>query len=326
MTLLHVKWFHDFSFLDSPLGFGDALTPLVVWMMLGGAIAIGSMVFVDGALSGSRIYSQITNWLEARKEHGPLVMRVGAGMTLLLSWQSDAILVPELAASAAWIGWLQFALTILLIFPRMTPVAGGGIAILWLIGLTDVGLFHMLDYVLFLGVAIYLVVSSSPVQWLKGIGIPALYVGLGFSLMWVALEKIVYPAWGTNILELNQSLTLGIPTDQFLIFVAVSELVLGFLLVIGLMGRPLGIAITLVLFSTAVTFGKTEVVGHTIIHAALIVFLLEGEGSFYKTPIDVHRKLSLRFAFASLNFVIVSAVMFAVYVAWSKLVFENAAV
>jgi len=73
------------------------------------------------------------------------------------------------------------------------------------------------------------------------------------------------------------------------------------------------------------TFGKTEVVGHTIIHAALIVFLLEGEGSFYKTPINVHRKLGLRFAFASLNFVIVSAVMLAIYVTWSKLVFENAA-
>jgi len=326
MTLLHVKWFHDFSFLESPLGFSDALTPLVVWMMIGGAIAIGSMVFIDGALSSSRIYGQITGWLEARKEHGPLVMRVGAGMTLLLSWQSDAILVPELAASAAWVGWLQFGLTILLIFPKMTPVAGVGIAALWLIGLTDVGLFHMLDYVLFLGVAIYLVVSSSSVQWVKGFGIPALYIGLGFSLMWVALEKIVYPAWGTNILELNQNLTLGIPTEQFLIFVAVSELLLGFLLVIGLMGRPLGIAITLVLFTTAVTFGKTEVVGHTIIHAALIVFLLEGEGSFYKTPINVHRKLGLRFAFASLNFVIVSAVMFAVYVTWSKLVFENTAV
>lgn len=318
-----MKWFHDFSFLDSPLGSGDALTPFVMWMMLGGAIGIGSLVFVDGALSSSSIYHRITDWLEARKEHGPLVMRVGAGMTLLLSWQSDAILVPELAASASWVGWLQFALTIVLIFPRLTPIAGLGILVLWVIALLDVGLFHMLDYVLFIGVAVYLAVSSSTSKWIKGFGIPALYVGLGFSLMWVALEKIIYPAWGTNILELNESLALGIPIDQFLIFVAVSELVLGFLLVIGLMGRPLGIAITLVLFTTALVFGKTEVVGHTIIHAALIVFLLEGEGSFYKTPIDVHRKLGLKFAFASLNFVIVSAVMFAVYVTWSKLVFEN---
>ena len=53
MTLIHVKWFHDFSFLDSTLSFGDALTPFVMWMMLGGAIRIGSLVFVDGALSSS---------------------------------------------------------------------------------------------------------------------------------------------------------------------------------------------------------------------------------------------------------------------------------
>ena len=325
MTLLHVKWFHDFSFLDSPLGFGESLTPFVMLMMLGGAIGIGMLVLVDGALSNSKIYRQITDWLEARKEHGPLVLRVGAGMTLLLSWQSDAILVPELTDSASWIGWLQFALTIVLIFPKMTPVAGIGILGLWLIGVIAFGLFHMLDYVLFVGGGVYLAVSTTSRQWVKGFGIPALYVGLGFSLMWVAFEKIVYPSWGTNILEINESLALGIPLDQFLIFIAVSELVLGFLLVIGLLGRPLGLAITLVLFTTALTFGKTEVVGHTIIHAALIVFLLEGEGSFYKTPINVHRKLGLRFAFASLNFVIVSAVMLAIYVTWSKLVFENAA-
>lgn len=324
MTLLHVKWFHEFSFSDSPLGFGEALTPFVAWMMVAGAISIGSLVFVDGALSNSRIYGQLTNWLEARKEHGPLVLRVGAGMTLLLSWQSDALLVPELSDSSAWIGWLQFALTIVLIFPKMSPVAGMGIIVLWLIGVRDFGLFHMLDYVLFIGVGVYLAVYAAPNLWIKGFGIPALYVGLGFSLMWVAFEKIVYPSWGTNILELNESLALGIPLDQFLIFVAVSELVLGFLLVIGLLGRPLGLAITLVLFTTALTFGKTEVVGHTIIHASLIVFLLEGEGSFYKTPINVHRKLALRFAFASLNFVIVSAALLAVYVTWSKLVFENA--
>jgi hypothetical protein len=95
-------------------------------------------------------------------------------------------------------------------------------------------------------------------------------------------------------------------------------------LVIGLMALLLGIAITLVLFTTALTFGKTGIVGHTIIHPALIVFLIQGESSFYKTPIDVHRKLGLRFPLVSLNFVIVSAVIFAVFVTWSRLVFENA--
>ena len=119
-------------------------------------------------------------------------------------------------------------------------------------------------------------------------------------------------------------LALGIPLDTFLIMIAVSELALGFLLVIGLLGRPLGLVITLVIFTTALSFGKTEVVGHTIIHAALIVFLLEGAGNYYRAPIDIHRKLRLRVAFASVNFVGVAVVIFSAYVYWSRLTFERA--
>jgi hypothetical protein len=324
MGLAHVKWFHDFSFLDSPLGFSDALTPLVAWLMLAMTVGIGSLVLLDSVLSRSDMYHRLTGWFESRKEHAPLVIRVGAGMTLLLSWQADAILVPELAVSSDWVGWFQFALALVLIFPKMAPAAGVGIFILWLIALRDYGLFHMLDYLLFVGVAVYLAVSSSANKWIKGFAIPALYLGLGFSLMWVALEKIVYPQWGTGILEINSYLALGIPIDIFLIFIAVSELALGFLLILGLLGRPLGLIITLVIFTTALTFGKTEVVGHTIIHAALIVFLLEGTGSYYRAPIDIHRRLRLRIAFASVNFVLVTLIMYTLYTWWSDLNFEKA--
>jgi hypothetical protein len=110
MGLAHVKWFHEFSFLDPPLGFGDALTPLVGWLILAATIAIGSLVLLDSVLSKSNTYHRITGWFENRKEHATLVIRVGAGMTLLLSWQSDAVLVPELAISSVWVGWFQFAL------------------------------------------------------------------------------------------------------------------------------------------------------------------------------------------------------------------------
>jgi uncharacterized membrane protein YphA (DoxX/SURF4 family) len=324
MPIAHVKWFHDFSFLDAPLGFADALSPLVVWMLIASGIAMGSLVLLDRVLATSPPYQKIAHWLEVRQEHGPLVLRIGAGMTLLLSWQADAVLVPELAASSDWIGWFQFALALILIFPKLAPIAGAGIFLLWAISVGEFGLFHMLDYALFIGVAIYLMVTNSSKGWIKGFGIPALYLGLGFSLMWVAFEKFVYPQWGSGILDLNQYLTLGFPTDTFLILVAVTELALGFLLVIGLLGRPLGLVITLVLFSTALTFGKTEVVGHTIIHASLIVFLLEGEGTFYRAPVKVHSDMKLRVAFASVNFFLVSAVLFSIYIWWSDFTFGRA--
>ncbi len=323
-VLAHVKWFHDFSFSDAPQGFRDSLTPLVVSLLFVSALAVGSLVFIDRSLASSAIYGQVTEWLKARQQHGQLAMRIGAGMTLLLSWQADALLVPELTISEAWVGWFQFVLALLLIFPKATPLAGVGLLALWVIGVIDFGLFHMLDYVIFLGVGLYLGTSTFTDQRLRGLGIPALYTGLGFSLIWVALEKIIYPQWGQDILEQAPHLTLGFPVDTFLLLVAFVELALGFLLIIGLLGRPLGVVITLVLFTTALFFGKTEVVGHTIIHACLIVFLLEGEGRFYRAPITFHTRLGMRFAFASVNFLIVSALLFAIYVFAARGVHERA--
>lgn len=287
------------------------------------AFTIGSLVLFERILTRSTIYGEVIDWLAARRQHSFLVMRIGLGMTLLLSWQADSLLVPELEISSAWIGWFQFALVLALIFPRATPFAGVGVMLLWLIAVADFGLFHMLDYTLFIGVAIYLVVSASTSEKIKGVGVPALYLGLGFSLIWVALEKLIYPQRSLEILEGNQHLALGIPTDTFLTLITFSELALGFLLIIGLLGRPLGLMISLVMFTTALTFGKTEVIGHTIIHASLIVFLLEGEGNFYTAPTNIHRKLGLRFAFASVNFVIVSVVLFSIYTVTSRLVHEG---
>ena len=323
----HVKWFHDFSYSDLPQGFTEALTPLVLSLLVLSALVIGSLVLVDRLLAGSTTYSRISEWLEARRDQSLLVMRIGAGMTLLLSWQADALLVPdlELGPGEAWVGWLQFVLALMLIFPRLTPFAGVGIFALWLIGVADFGLFHMLDYVLFVGVAVYLGVSASRNQLIRGLGIPALYSTVGFSLIWVALEKIVYPEWGLQILADNEHLALGLPHDVFLTLVAFTEIALGFLLIIGLLGRPLGLVITLVLFTTALTFGKTEVVGHTIIHAALIVFVLEGEGRFYPAPIAIHRQITMRIAFATVNFLLVTAVLFSAYVFIAEATYDNTA-
>ena len=39
-----------------------------------------------------------------------------------------------------------------------------------------------------------------------GTGIPALYATIGFSLCWVALEKIVYPRWALYLLEQHPQL------------------------------------------------------------------------------------------------------------------------
>lgn len=108
------------------------------------------------------------------------------------------------------------------------------------------------------------------------------------------------------VLEQNPQLALGFDLRFFLFAAAFLEFSLGYLLIIGLLERPLALTITLV-------FGKLEVIGHTLIHGALVVFLLEGPGSVYKAPVRIHERIGLRAAFASVNFVLLLAVLMVPY-------------
>jgi len=309
----HVKWFADFDFADEPRNLAEILTPTFFGLAMLSIVVIGSLVIIDRRLSVLNWYKAIENWFESRAENAEVVVRIGVGMVMLLSWQGDALLVPELTVPQAWVGWLQFVIALLLILDRTVPLAGVGLIILYLIGIYDFGAFHMLDYTLYLGAGFYLIVCRVNNERIRGLGIPALYLTLGFSLCWVAMEKIVYPQWSQYILQDNPQLALGLDPDFFILAAAFVEFSLGYLLIIGLLERPLALAITLVFFTTTLIFGKVEVIGHTLIHACLIVFLLKGPGDVYPAPIGIHKRIPMRVAFAVVNFVLFLTVLSGTY-------------
>jgi uncharacterized membrane protein YphA (DoxX/SURF4 family) len=320
----HVKWFSDFSFADPPTTLSEAITPAFIALAALTFVVLGALVLVDDRLKQVAWYQRITRWFEDRRDSALLIMRIGTGITLLLSWQADTLLAPYLNITEPWVGWLQFSIAGLLLFRATTPFAGLGVLLLYTIGVVEFGAFYMLDYFLFVGVGVYLLVSNARDVRIRGLRIPALYFSVGFSLFWVGLEKIIYPQWGLYILQQNPQLTLGLDTRFFLTAAAFVELALGYLLIIGLMERPIALAVTLVFFTTTLVFGKVEVIGHTIIHAALLVFLLEGPGRVYPAPINIHRRLWLRIAFASVNFVLLLALLLIPYSYVAQLQYEQA--
>ncbi|HLA63650.1 MAG TPA: DoxX family membrane protein, partial [Rhodothermales bacterium] len=309
----HVKWFSRFSFADRPLTAGEVVTPTFLALALLSVVAIGALVVLDRRLAQAAWYRRIGTTLDAYRDRSPLVLRVATGAVLLLNWQADAMLVPELPASAAWVGWFQFALVLLLLFQKTVPLAGVGLAVLYGLGIARFGPFHMLDYLFLSGFAVYFMVSNTENAKVRALGLPALYATVGFSLCWVALEKLVYPDWGLYVLEQNPMLSLGFPIAFFLVGAAFVELALGYLLIIGLLERPFALLITLVFFTTTLVFGKLEVIGHTMLHAALVVFLLEGTGGVYRPPVRLHERPALRVAFAAVNFAVLLAVLLVPY-------------
>ncbi|MFK7804148.1 MAG: hypothetical protein AB8G95_21115 [Anaerolineae bacterium] len=320
----HVKWFSQFSFIDKPRTFLQILTPVYLSMIVLSVVVISAMVYLERTLTDTEWYSRLNRWLSDREKYSMLVMRVAMGAVLLISWASDAVLTPELESPQAWLSWIQFILAVGLMFPKTTWLSGAGLLGLYVITIFEFGIFHMLDYLHYAGIGIYFLVSDFKDSKIRGLALPALYVTIGFSLIWLGYEKLVYPDWAIYLLEQNPQLTLGFQAGFFLQAAAFVELALGYLLIIGLLERPLAATITLVFFLTTLVFGKIEVIGHTPLHAALIVFLFNGPGAFYKPPIAIHEKLNWRIAFGAVNFVIAMLIFGLAYTASARWQYSTA--
>lgn len=312
-ALAHVKWFSDFSYADRPRSIPEIVSPMFIALALLSVVTMAALVLVDRRLDRTGWYRRATGWLSSRAGSSVLIVRIGAGAVLLLSWQADAMLVPELGIGSAWLGWYQFLLAFLLLFRSAVPLAGLGLLLLYGFGVVRFGALHMLDYAVYAGAGYFLAVSNAGDPRIRGSGLPALYLAVGFSLCWVALEKIVYPQWGLYVLQQNPQLALGLDLEFFLLGAAFVEFSLGYLLIINLLQRPLALTITLVFFTTTLVFGKVEVIGHTLIHATLAVFVLEGPGTTFVPPIAIHRRLGTRSAFAAVNLALLFALLLVPY-------------
>lgn len=281
----HVKWFSDFTYADRPRTLSEVVSPTFWALAVLSILVIASLAYVDQWLRATRLPQALDAWFENYRDDAMTVLRVGAGATMLMAWQAGTLLAPELPAVSEALGWTQFGVVLLLLLPATVPIAGALLGGLFLYAAVRFGVFHLLDYAFYLGIAFALITSRARREKVRALGLPALYLTVGFSLFWVALEKLVYPQWALYVLSHHPNLTLGVPLEFFLLGAAFVELSLGHLLILGLLGRMLALTITIVfLITSAVLGGKVEVMGHTPVHAALIVFILQGAGHRYRPP------------------------------------------
>lgn len=305
----HVKWFTNYSYSTPPIAFA-ALNTIPFWsLLILSFVTLGLIVYLDRKLEKWPAFMRFNTYLESFQDRAPLILRIFTGASLLLAWQADSMIAPELKIHAESLGWFQFVLALLMLGSLTSAIGGLGMILLYFVAVGQYGFFHMLDYTVYPAIGYFLLVTASRSSKIRNTRVPALYAGLGFSLCWAALEKIFYPHWGLDAISQHPALTMGLDPEFFLLACAFVELSLGYLLIIGLLQRPLALTITLVFFTTTAFFGKTEVVGHTILHGALLVFIVIGPGGYYPPPIAMHRNLPLRIAFASVNFLVLLALL-----------------
>lgn len=309
----HVKWFSSYSFLHKPLLIGEILSPLFWGLMLLSIVVIGLLVFADEKIRQYGWYKTICEKVLGYASLSDLIIRIAVGAVLVLSWHTGALLVPELVINNPWVDFIQLLFAVLILSNRFTAYAGAGLIALYLLAFFMYSSIHMLDYLYVFGAGYYLLVANHKNTKLQATALLALYATVGFSLCWVAQEKLFYPDWGLEILSANPQLALGLDPSFFLFSSAFVEFSLGFLLIFCVLPRPIALIITMVLMSTTLVFGKVEFVGHAIVHAALLVFFLRGSGTTFRTPITFFKCLHQRVMFAGVGFVVVLGIILNLY-------------
>ncbi|MET2831205.1 hypothetical protein [Mesorhizobium shangrilense] len=310
----HVKWFSAYDLGMPPQPLTSLINPLFIGSVLLSMCFVIVMFWFDAWLASWPAYADYMRRFEHWRRASPDLLRIGLGLFLWALWLlGGIILTPELRISSTYIGWLQFFLALCTLTWPTTLISGAGLIGLYAYGIHDYGVFHMMDYPLFLGIAVYLIIQSARLERFYRHADMILVVSLSATLLWAAVEKWLYWSWTMLLLEKHSHLALGIDHHEYIILAGFVEFVAAFLVLFGRASQILASIVLLAIFTSAIAeFGKIDAVGHLMIILALVVIILDGvattaHGNFARRQLRVSRAGTAPLAFSAFLFLYVFA-------------------
>jgi hypothetical protein len=280
----HVKWFSRVVDCNSvPLSPMEVITaPFFIVLYIAAVATMLGVFWVERQIhprfqqaneQRAALKSQIGFWLA-------WLLRIGVALyfVLLVTYSGDKhmILTPELVSGAAWIPAVQLAISLAVLWRRTVALGAAGIVFLYGYAAWMYGLFHMMDYPYFLGVAAFLVMDTLYGPAKHYVAYAALRASGCISLFWVSTEKWVYPTWAYDILDHElHMLTMGLDTPFFVLASGFVEFSLAFLIMFGrLSSQVCAFLLLLIMVSMIPIVGMMDLVGHAPLLVALIIFTL----------------------------------------------------
>ncbi|SER84208.1 DoxX protein [Gracilibacillus ureilyticus] len=308
-TYAHVKWFAEVEAEKVPIE--QILSPFFITFSLVVAIILAILPQLMGYLLKIPYANKLDNFLNGFRKYSRYILKYGTALAFVIQLFSGTMFAPEFEITETWQTVVMVLIIAGLLIPvhYSTKVAAALMFILFITVWADFGWFYMLDYGFYLAIIFVLLIGKTKVEnW----GFPFLYLGTGLSLCWVAVEKWVYPGMTLDIVASHNVPTFGFEPEIFIVMAAFVEFVVGYLLVVGILNRILGLVVTVIFILTSMLFGMTEIVGHAMIHIVLLIFIIEGV-SFYEPPIKIHKTKIDQFIFVFLNFIFVLATFILIY-------------
>lgn len=280
----HVKWFFPYDLTKPPLPVGDVITNhSFVWLFILSVFAIYAFFWIERLLYRKRVLADRLERLSISAEQSFWILRIATGIFFLslfafgLAGQGFFI-TPELKTDAAYVPWLQLAMALLVLYRPALPLVGVGILVLYGIAVVDFGLFHMLDYLIFLGIGAYFLLSWPTGETWRVARYVTLFACTGLTLLWASVEKWGYPHWTYPLLRGDETLLMGLSPEFYMVLAGFVEFNLTFILLgsASMISRVIALGLESVFVLAIFKFGLVDAVGHLMIIAILSVLVFRG--------------------------------------------------
>lgn len=269
----HVKWF---------CAFDVAAQPVLLEGVLSRAFLVLAVVSVAGLWIGTRLdrsrpgealalaLDRLSATLRSRSE--AMVRACYGAFFASLFTLGNIILTPELNTTLPWVPWLQAAIALGLLFRHTMVLSALGMVVLFGLGLQGYGLFHMMDYPIFLGAALYFALCGLGIARIGTLRpVDVLRWGAAITLMWASVEKWAYPEWTYPLLITHARMAMGLDPHFYMTAAGLVEFGFAFALVCRpLAARLSAIMLTGMFTSAVLEFGKIDAIGHLPIIVILV--------------------------------------------------------
>jgi len=273
----HVKWFAPYDVHEAPETIPAVLNPTMLAMVTASVLMLLIAAQIERTPLAARCTMLLDRTSATVQDQIEGFLRATTGAFFVSLWAlGGLILTPELRTDSGWVSWLQFAIACGMFWRATLPVSAAAIVVLYVYGIGAYGLFHMMDYPIFLGLAAYHALSASPSEKWRALRPDVLRWSAAATLMWASVEKWAYPHWTGPLLDAHAGLTLGVGHSTFMIIAGIVEFGLAF----GLLGTSLvrraSALVLLTMFTLAIfEFGKIDAIGHMMIIAILVALILD---------------------------------------------------
>jgi hypothetical protein len=284
----HVKWFAPYDVTQTPAGLTGVLNPTFVELLVLTLVLLWTLCSLERTAIGVKLSASVDEVFILVRGKIDTLMRAGTAAFFVAIWaHGGIILTPELTTTVAATEWLQLAIAACLVFRITMPLSALGIVILFAQGVWSYGLFHMMDYPIFLGVAVYLGLSGLGRTSFAGMrSLDIARVGTAVTLLWASIEKWAYPEWTYPILYAHQRLSMGLDPRFYMTAAGMVEFGLAFALLWTPLVRRMAAVVLMSMFVSAVfEFGKIDAIGHLVIIVVLLATAADDGAAPRRLPV-----------------------------------------